>query len=116
MAHSAIKNMIVIFCISVCAAACTQKKSESTDFEKYRETIQQKHGIDIAQFKQHIIGGAADDKQVSDYDLDQILMGLTIEAEHTNDKFQALEITMDHLQEIPDYYTRLKKMEEEAAE
>jgi hypothetical protein len=28
----------------------------------------------------------------------------------------ALEITMDHLEEIPDYYTRLIEMEEEAEE
>jgi hypothetical protein len=113
MSHYVIKIMLAVFCLSVCASACTQKERLITDFERYREAIKQQHGIDIAEFKQRIIGGEAD-KQVTDYDLDQVLMGLRIETEHTNDKFMALEITMDHLQEIPDYYTRLKKMEEEA--
>jgi hypothetical protein len=41
-------------------------------------------------------------------------MGIDIELEHTKDKMTALEIAMDHLEEISDYYTRLEKMEEEA--
>lgn len=114
MAHYVIKIMLAVFCLTVCASACTQKERQVTDFERYRQAIKQQYGIDIAEFKQRLIGGEADDKQVTDYDLDQILMGIKIETEHTNDKFMALEITMDHLQEIPDYYTRLKRMEEEA--
>jgi predicted ATP-grasp superfamily ATP-dependent carboligase len=43
-------------------------------------------------------------------------MGIKIEHEHTTNKMIALEITMDHLEEIPDYYTRLQEMEEEAEE
>ena len=34
--------------------------------------------------------------------------------EHVNDKDKAREISLDHLVEIPDYYTRLAKMEDEA--
>lgn len=45
---------------------------------------------------------------------DQIDMGKGIEMEHVNDKDLAEEIAMDHLEEMPDYYTRLKKMEKEA--
>ena len=41
-------------------------------------------------------------------------MGIKVEQEHTTDKYTALEITMDHLQEYPDYYTRLHEMEETA--
>ena len=40
-------------------------------------------------------------------------MGVEIELEHTNSRRLAKEIAMDHLTEIPDYYTRLKKMEKE---
>lgn len=44
----------------------------------------------------------------------QIEMGLKVEKEHTNSHEKALEISMDHLSEFPDYYTRLDKMEKEA--
>lgn len=40
-------------------------------------------------------------------------MGVEIELEHTKSRRLAKEIAMDHLSEIPDYYTRLKKMEKE---
>jgi len=45
----------------------------------------------------------------------EISMGIKIEMEHVNSKKLSKEITMDHLVEIPDYYTRLKKMEKEAS-
>lgn len=44
----------------------------------------------------------------------ELSMGTKIEMEHVNSKGLAKEIAMDHLVEIPDYYTRLKKMEKEA--
>jgi hypothetical protein len=44
----------------------------------------------------------------------ELSMGTKIEMEHVNSKSMAKEIAMDHLVEIPDYYTRLKKMEKEA--
>lgn len=60
----------------------------------------------------------------SAYDLEEFRMGLAVELEHgTNDP--ETDVTQDdelttgkiawaHLKEIKDYYTRLKKMEEEA--
>ena len=41
-------------------------------------------------------------------------MGIPIEHEHTKDKDLATDIALQHLDEIPDYYTRLKKMETSA--
>ena len=41
----------------------------------------------------------------------QLDMGIPIEHEHTKDKDLATDIALQHLDEIPDYYTRLKKME-----
>jgi len=41
-------------------------------------------------------------------------MGIPIEHEHTQDKVLATDIALQHLDEIPDYYTRLKKMEADA--
>ncbi len=58
------------------------------------------------------------------YDLEQFRMGLEVELEHglidpvTNvtgdDLIMTAKIALAHLKEIPDYYTRLKKMETEA--
>ena len=44
----------------------------------------------------------------------QLRMGVKVESEHTSSKTTAKEIAMDHLSEMPDYYTRLDKMEKEA--
>lgn len=48
------------------------------------------------------------------FDAQELKWGIEIEAEHTVSKFMAERIAKDHLTEIPDYYTRLKKMEKEA--
>jgi hypothetical protein len=44
----------------------------------------------------------------------QLNMGEPIEHEHTQDHELAKDIALQHLDEIPDYYTRLKKMEADA--
>lgn len=44
----------------------------------------------------------------------QLELGIPTEQEHTKDKKLADEIARDHLNELPDYYTRLSKMEKEA--
>ena len=59
-----------------------------------------------------------------DYDIDEFRRGLAIELEHgshdpetnvTNgDPLLTGKIAWAHLKEIPDYYTRLEKMESEA--
>ena len=61
-----------------------------------------------------IEGGLADGKEPIDYDADQIAKGIKVEMEHTDDPKTALEIAMDHLEEIPDYYDHLEQMEDEA--
>lgn len=43
----------------------------------------------------------------------QLKQGISVEKEHTSKTPVAKEIALDHLKELPDYYTRLKKMEEE---
>ena len=44
----------------------------------------------------------------------QLDIGEPIEHEHTKDHELAMDIAFQHLDEIPDYYTRLKKMETDA--
>lgn len=58
------------------------------------------------------------------FDLQQFAMGINVELEHgskypntnvtKNDPILTGKIALAHLQEFPDYYTRLKKLEEEA--
>lgn len=61
-----------------------------------------------------LAGGLADDKVAGEFDPEQLTMGLKVEMEHTDNPMIALEIAMDHLAEISDYYTHLDKMEKEA--
>ena len=44
----------------------------------------------------------------------QLKMGIAIEKEHTKDKDLAADIALQHLDEFPDYYNKLKKMESDA--
>jgi len=92
----------------------TQYTSDKEKFSTYRTTINKEYGIDIKNFKEQIKGGRSSGQRVIKYPLDQLLMGIKVEQEHTKDKVKALEISMDHLEEFPDYYTRLQQMEAEA--
>jgi hypothetical protein len=60
------------------------------------EQIAKKHRLDVAFIQK------------------QLDIGEPIEHEHTNDHALARDIALQHLDEIPDYYTRLKKMEASA--
>jgi hypothetical protein len=95
-------------------AVAAQAMQTQETFERYRKAIKDAFGIDIKNFKGKLPGGEADGKPLTNYDLNQLLMGIKVELEHTSDRMLALEIATDHLEEFPDYYTRLKKMEEEA--
>lgn len=50
----------------------------------------------------------------SDVDPEQLKRGIEVEHEHSDDDEIAKKIALDHLAEIPDYYTRLDAMEEQA--
>ena len=56
-------------------------------------------------------GGLGDDKSPLEFDIDQLIMGINVEMEHTDNPMVAFEIAMDHLCEMGDYYTNLDKME-----
>jgi len=49
-----------------------------------------------------------------DADPEELSKGIIVEMEHTTDKKISEKIALDHLAEIPDYYTRLAKMEADA--
>lgn len=62
----------------------------------------------------------------SQFDVEQFRMGMDVELEHglqdphtnvtNDDKLITGKIALAHLNEFPDYYTRLEKMEHEAEE
>lgn len=52
-----------------------------------------------------------DDCYDNAYYRQQLLLGTQVEMEHTDDPEVAEQIALEHLDEIPDYYTRLKEME-----
>ena len=47
----------------------------------------------------------------ADVDQHELAMGIRVEHEHTGDEKIAEQITLDHLAEVPDYYTKLKRVE-----
>lgn len=57
------------------------------------ERIMKKHGISRKQLTQ------------------QVNKGIEVELEHTSSRAAAREIALDHLDEFPNYYDRLKKAE-----
>ena len=86
------------------------RQSVELKFEEYRKAIRDAYQIDIKNYKDRMPGGRADGKTVIQYDLKQLLMGIDFERAHTKDDMLALELAMDHLERIEDYYTRVLKM------
>lgn len=80
--------------------------------------------ISLIESNDQISGGLADHMSIADiadnHDvsvdliISELEMGIKVEMEHTDDPVKATEIAMDHLVEIPDYYTRLHKMENDS--
>lgn len=69
---------------------------EQMKSHKTPEEIAKKHGINISEIEK------------------QLDIGIPIEHEHTKNSTLAKYIALQHLEEFPDYYTRLKKMEASA--
>ena len=84
------------------------------------KNIALKTAYDLVQFcktaatKDIIPGGKSSGKSKRKYDPKQVAMGAKVEREHTPSRAAAREIARDHLEEFPDYYSRLAKMEEQA--
>lgn len=49
-------------------------------------------------------GGVGDNTNIEDLDIEQLIRGLNVEMEHTNDPAEALSIAVDHITENPVYY------------
>jgi len=92
--------------------------------DKQVHALANKLGIDEHEFEDHIYSllgsilgaGKSKEKKFEEAmaDKKQLKMGIEVEMEHTSNPILAKRIALDHLAEIPDYYTRLDKMESEA--
>jgi hypothetical protein len=91
--------------------SAAQAQKPNPTFEAYRKAIKDAYQVDIVNFKEKLKGGYADGKAITNYDLKQLIEGIKWEREHTNDSLLALEIAMDHLERIADYYSHLTRME-----
>jgi len=78
-------------------------------------------GVDEHEFEKHIYHilssvlseGKSKGKDIQ-HDAKQLEMGIKVEMEHTTNPIISRKIALDHLVEIPDYYTRLDEMEKAA--
>ena len=61
--------------------------------------------------REELTGGVGDKKPDSDFDSQQLEIGIKHEFEHTKNRKIAKEIAKDHLSEDPNYYKKLKKIE-----
>ena len=83
-------------------------------------SLAEKLGIKPDKFESHIymilsdlIHEGRSKNFTGEYDSKELVMGIEVEKEHLPYPSIAEKIAKDHLAEIPDYYTRLKKMEKE---
>lgn len=63
--------------------------------------------------QEKVVGGKADKMDPADFDQKELMKGIHVEFEHTNDIKTAMEIAMDHLVEDPDYYKNLATIHKE---
>lgn len=96
---------------TVSDGASAEKPKVSAKFAEYRAALKKAYKVDIGDFKDRIKGGYADGKAVTDYALAELIEGVKFEREHTSDNLLALELAMDHLERIANYYTHLNAME-----
>jgi len=61
----------------------------------------------ISDYTDKISGGKGDQKDPSQFDRKEILVGVYVELEHTDAVYEALSIVLDHLTEDEKYYTKL---------
>lgn len=74
----------------------TERKSDVKEGFKGHKSVEE-----IA--KKHKVSPSAIEKQLE--------MGMKVEKEHTTDNDQAMDIALQHLDEVPNYYSKLKKVE-----
>jgi hypothetical protein len=98
-------------------------QSKITKAAEYLDTVADhlSHGEDDTERKKEVKEGFKGHKSVEEIAKKhkvspsviqkQLEMGMKVEHEHTTDNDEAMDIALQHLDEIPNYYSKLKKME-----
>lgn len=124
-------NLAHVKNVDILIKKASKEKIEDTLLEYFKKNINTKDtkihslaeefGVDPDDLEDHIykllssfLGQGKSKDFKGEYDPTELEMGIKVEMEHTTNKKLAERIAKDHLSEIPDYYTRLKKMEKEA--
>jgi hypothetical protein len=87
---------------------------------RWRKVLLCDHCLKIAEKEEKQMRGSSkeeweeEDEEI-EYNPKELKIGQQIEMEHTDDPAIALKIAKDHLRELPDYYSRLIKMEKDAS-
>lgn len=92
------------------ASSLPTKQSALISIPELKESKKPRQPDDI------LPGGLADNKTDADFDPATLTAGRQVEKEHTSSGPLANEIARDHLTEDPEYYEKLKKVEEKSAE
>jgi len=86
-------------------------KASEADINPYADDKCDEVEKKVKKAKDLITGGIADTNKPSDFNKKQLEMGIKVEMEHTNSVKEAEEVALDHLYEMPNYYDKLAKME-----
>jgi hypothetical protein len=98
-------------------------QSKITKAAEYLDTVSDhlSHGEDDTERKKEVREGFKGHKSIEEIAKKhnvspstiqkQLEMGMKVEHEHTTDNDEAMDIALQHLDEIPNYYSKLKKME-----
>jgi 8-oxo-dGTP pyrophosphatase MutT (NUDIX family) len=89
-----------------------EKLSSTTSEQAADSMMDGDQRTEKSEFKKKIPGGLAAGKKHSDFDQKKLKQGANVEKEHTSDPSVAREIAMDHLQEDPEYYAKLRSVED----
>lgn len=92
-----------------------KESPEPKSFFTIKKKLNEKREVEPAGQKQHLTPDQIAKKHKVDVAeiQKQLEMGRKVEHEHTKDPDMATDIALNHLGEIPDYYTRLGKMEKQ---
>lgn len=94
-----------------------KKIKDHRDFHALAEKLGMKEAGDLEERAYSMLqsfwsqGRAVEKGMKFDVDENEVKMGIKVEMEHTDSKVMAYRITLDHLAEMKDYYTRLDEME-----
>jgi len=95
-----------------------EEEEEEGFVKEAKEQLQEYAAPGVTQKMEAEGDGPGKHRHIDDnlFDRKELLMGIEIEYEHTDDMAIARELSKDHLAEIPDYYTRLHAMQAEINE